>query len=305
MKKPLTTYFSQHLQAIFGSLGAMCRTPFASTMTLLVIAIALALPASLYVLVNNMQTLTKTWQGGAQLSLFVKDEISDARAQTLSEEIRSFPGINQVEFLSREAALAEFKELSGLSQMLDTLPDNPLPAVIIVHPSFTDRTMLETLQQQLQALPEVALVQIDLEWVQRLSAILHLGENIVWILMLFLSVAVVLIIGNTIRLAIFNRHDEIAIIKLVGGTNAFIRRPFLYTGVWYGLFGSLLALIMVSLALIAVSSSVSFLASTYQSNFKMLGLGFERGLDLLLLGITLGWLGAAIFVHYHLRRIEP
>jgi cell division transport system permease protein len=195
--------------------------------------------------------------------------------------------------------------LSGFSEMLDTLPDNPLPPVIIVHPSFTDPKALEQLQEKLQKLPEVALVQLDLAWVQRLSALLHLGENIVWILMLFLSVAVVLIIGNTIRLAIFNRQDEIVVIKLVGGTNAFIRRPFLYTGIWYGLFGAALAIIMVSGALIVLNSSIQSLAQSYQSHFQVLGLGPERGLDLLLLGALLGWLGAAIFVHYHLKRIEP
>lgn len=305
MKKQLITYLFQHLQAMFSSLGALCRAPFASIMTLLVIAIALALPACLYVFVHNMQSLTQVWENGSQLSLFVKDEVTDARAQTLSQEIKTYPGIVGVEFLSREAAFSEFKDLSGFSQILDTLPNNPLPPVIIVKPSFTDPALLQNLQQELENLPEVARVQLDLAWVQRLSAILHLGENIVWILMLFLSAAVVLIIGNTIRLAIFNRQNEIAIIKLVGGTNAFIRRPFLYTGIWYGLLGALLALIMVSSALIFLNQSVELLANSYQSNFQLLGLGFARGLDLLFLGIILGWVGAAIFVHYHLKRIEP
>jgi cell division transport system permease protein len=305
MQRQLKNYFIGHLQAIISSLGALWRAPFASTMTLLVIAIALALPTGLYVFVHNMQTLTQDWQSGAQLSLFVKEDVSDARAETLSQEIKTYPGINSVEFLSRDAAFAEFKVLSGFPEMLETLPDNPLPAVIIVHPSFTDPTLLQTLQQELQNLPEIALIQLDLAWVQRLSALLQVGENIVWILMLFLSAAVVLIIGNTIRLAIFNRQDEIAIIKLVGGTNAFIRRPFLYTGIWYGLLGSILALIMVASALMLLGSSVELLASTYQSDFKILGLGFARGLDLLFLGTLLGWLGASLFVYYHLKRIEP
>ncbi|MFA6036739.1 MAG: permease-like cell division protein FtsX [Legionellales bacterium] len=301
----MNTYLMQHLQAMVSSLGALWRTPFASLMTLLVIAIALALPAGLYIFVHNMQTVTQNWQSGAQLSLFVKDDVSDERAQAVSEEIKTFPGINRVEFLSREAAFTEFKSLSGFSEMLNTLPENPLPPVIIIHPTFTDPMLLQKLQKTLQAVPEIALVQLDLEWVQRLHALLKVGEKIVWILMLFLSAAVVLIIGNTIRLAIFNRQDEIAVIKLVGGTDAFIRRPFLYTGIWYGLFGSILAIVMVMCALMVLNDSVALLTSAYQSDFKILGLSLARGFDLLLLGTLLGWLGAAIFVYYHLKRIEP
>lgn len=305
MQRQINTYFMQHMQALVGSLGTMWRTPFASSMTLLVIAIALALPAGLYVFVHNLQTITSDWQSGAQLSIFVKDDVTDARAQTLSQEIQKYPGVGKVEFLSRDAAFAEFKSLSGFSEMLDTLPENPLPAVIIVHPTFTDAALLQKLEKTLKAAPEVALVQLDMEWVQRLSALLHVGEKIVWILMLFLSTAVVLIIGNTIRLAIFNRCDEIAVIKLVGGTNAFIRRPFLYTGIWYGLFGSILAILMLSGALWVLNDPVTLLTSAYQSDYKILGLNLDRVFDLLFLGTLLGWLGAAIFVHYHLSRIEP
>lgn len=305
MQRQINNYFMQHLRAMVSSLGQLWRAPFASMMTVLVIAIALALPAGLYVFVHNIQMLTQEWQSGAQLSLFVKEEVSDEKALALSQELETYPGIDRIEFLSKKAALEEFKALSGFSQMLEALPENPLPAVIIVHPSNIDAQALEALQNTLQELPEIAVAQLDLEWVQRLSALLHLGENIVWVLMLFLSAAVVLVIGNTIRLAIFNRQEEIAIIKLVGGTHAFIRRPFLYTGIWYGFIGALLALIMISVALMSLNHSVELLASTYQSNFKVLGLGLARGLDLLLLGIILGWLGAALFVFYHLRRIEP
>lgn len=305
MKKHVTTYFAQHKEALTSSFKTLLAAPFASGMTLLVIAIALALPAGLYIFVHNMQALAGDWQNTAHLSVFVKDDITDERAQTLSEEIKTYPGISKVEFLSREAAFAEFKQHSGFSDALDNLAMNPLPPVIIIYPSFTTALLLQNLQQELQQLPEVALVQLDLAWVQRLAALLQLGENIVWILMLFLSMAVILVIGNTIRMAIFNRQEEIAVMKLVGGTNAFIRRPFLYTGVWYGLLGALLALFMVSMALLILGHSVENLASAYQSQFRLLGLGFARGVDLLLLGVILGWLGAAIFVHYHLRRIEP
>jgi cell division transport system permease protein len=305
MKKHLTAYFMQHSQAIVSSLGALWRSPFSSTMTLLVIAIALALPAGLYVFVNNMQVLAKTWQNTAHLSLFVHDNVTDEEARVLSQEIMTYAGISKVDFLTKDEAFAEFKNLSGFSEALEILPDNPLPPVIIVYPSISSPELLQNLQQELQQLPEVERVQLDLAWVQRLSALLNLGENIVWILMLFLSVAVVLIIGNTIRMAILNRQEEIAVMKLVGGTHAFIRRPFLYTGVWYGFLGAILALIMVSGALLALNTSVTLLASTYQSDFKLLGLGLARGVDLLLLGIILGWLGATLFVHYHLRRIEP
>ena len=304
MKRQISSYFTQHLRALFGSLGALCRTPFASTMTLLVIAIALALPAGLYLFVDNIKSITQAWQNGAQLSLFVKDEVSDERAAVLSEEIAVYPGVSHVNFLTREAAFNEFKNLSGFSIALETMP-NPLPPVIIVYPSFNDPILLEKMQQDLQQLPELARVQLDLAWVQRLAALLHLTERVVFILMSFLGFAVVLIIGNTIRVAVLNRQEEIAVIKLVGGTNAFIRRPFLYTGVWYGFLGALLALFMITGALLFLQYSVNLLASAYQSEFQLRGLGFSRSVDMLLLGMTLGWLGAAIFVHYHLRQIAP
>ncbi|MGA2654445.1 MAG: permease-like cell division protein FtsX [Gammaproteobacteria bacterium] len=305
MQRQVNNYFIQHLQALVASLGAMWRAPFASAMTLLVIAIALALPAGLYLFVHNLQTITADWQSGAQLSIFVKDDVTDERARIISQEIEKYPGVGKVDFLTRDAAFAEFKSLSGFSEMLDTLPENPLPAVIIVHPTFTDPVLLQKLEKTLKAVPEVALVQLDMEWAQRLSALLIVGEKFVWILMSFLCMAVVLIIGNTIRLAIFNRQDEIAIIKLVGGTNAFIRRPFLYTGILYGLLGSLLAIIMIYGAVWVLHQPVETLANAYQSDYQILGLNIGRGVDLLFLGTLLGWLGAAIFVHYHLKRIEP
>ncbi len=304
MKRQVSSYFTQHLRALLGSLGTLCRTPFASSMTLLVIAIALALPAGLYLLVHNIESITSAWQNGAQLSLFVNDDISDERALLLSQEIGAYPGVSHVHFLTREAAFNEFKNLSGFSIALETLP-NPLPPVIIVYPSFTDPILLEKMQQELQQLPELARVQLDLAWVQRLAALLHLGERMVLILMSFLGFAVVLIIGNTIRVSILNRQEEIAVVKLVGGTNAFIRRPFLYTGVWYGFLGALLALLMITGALFVLQHSVNLLATAYQSEFQLRGLGFSRSIDVLLLGMTLGWLGAAIFLHYHLKQITP
>lgn len=305
MQRQVNSYLTQHMQALVGSLGAMWRAPFATLMTLLVIAIALALPAGLYLFVHNLQTITQDWQSGSQLSIFVNDDVTDDRAKILSQEIQKYPGVGKVVFLTRDAAFTEFKSLSGFSEMLDTLPENPLPAVIIVHPTFTDPMLLQKLEKTLKAIPEVALVQLDMEWAKRLSALLRVGEKIVWILMTFLSVAVVLIIGNTIRLAIFNRCDEIAIIKLVGGTNAFIRRPFLYTGMLYGLMGSALAILMLFGAVMVLNNPIETLASAYQSDYQILGLNLSRALDLLCLGTLLGWLGAAIFVHYHLSRIEP
>ncbi len=303
----IKNYFLRHAQTFFFSLGQLTRTPVATLLTVAVIGITLALPAGFYVAIENVQRLARGWEDNGQISLFLKQDVSAAAAGKLADKIRRLPSVSWVDYVSREAALAEFKRLSSFGEALDALERNPLPAVLVVHPAaaHADPDTLQALLAQLRRYSEVDLAQLDLDWVRRLHAILALAREGVLILAAGLAVAVLLIIGNTIRMAVLSRRDEIEITKLIGGTNAFIRRPFLYAGMLQGLFGAVLAWLLVSLALVLLSGPIANLAGLYSSRFEAENLGFLATLALIGIGALLGWLGSRLAVGRHLRAIEP
>lgn len=303
----IRNYFLRHAQVFFYTLGQLSRVPVATFLTVAVIGITLALPAGLYVAIENVQRLAHGWEDNGQISLFLKQDVSDSAIEKLSEKIRKLPAVSWVDYVSREAALAEFKKLSGFGEALGALDRNPLPPVLVVHPAAKHARpeALQSLLRDLQRYNEVELAQLDLEWVRRLYAMLDLARQGVLILTAGLAVAVLLIVGNTIRLAVLNRRDEIEIIKLIGGTNAFIRRPFLYSGTLQGLLGGILAWLLVALGLLILSGPVHRLASLYGSLFVVENMGFLAALVLIGTGGLLGWLGSRLAVGRHLRAIEP
>ena len=303
----MTGYLLRHLQVFFYTLGQFARAPIASLLTIAVIAITLALPTGLYLLIENVQRISTGLDGGARISLFLKADVDHATAAQLSERIRQTLGVATVEYISPKQALAEFKRLSGFGETLDTLTHNPLPPVLIVQPSRTLDTpqKLDDLVKRLRANGEVDLAQLDLQWVKRLHGLLQIARRGVWLLSVSLALAVVLIIGNTIRLAVLSRREEIQVIKLVGGTNAFIRRPFLYTGLLQGTAGALAAWALVSLCLSLLAGPIGAVADLYASNFRAEGLG-SYGIAILVgVGALLGWLGSRIAVGRHLGNLEP
>lgn len=303
----MTAYLLRHLQVFFYSLGQLARAPFASLMTIAVIAITLALPAGAYIMIDNVQRVSAGWGGSAKISLFLKRGTDDKAAKRLAEKIRAMASVASVDYISPDAALADFKRLSGFGAALDALDYNPLPPALIVRPAdeFNEPDRLEGLVKRLSRHGEVELAQLDLEWVKRLHAMLQIARRGVWLLASVLGLAVVLIIGNTIRLAVLNRRDEIEVIKLVGGTNAFIRRPFLYTGLLQGVAGGLTAWLLVSLGFGLLAGPIRDLTSLYASQFRTAGLGVQGAAALVALGGLLGWLGSRIAVGRHLRDIEP
>ncbi len=303
----LRVHLLRHLQVFFYSLGQLSRTPLATLMTAAVIGIALALPAGLHVLLDNAQRLSGGWDGATQISLFLKKNVSDARARRLAETIRRRPEVAAVDYIPRDQALAEFERLSGFGDALKALDENPLPSVLVVRPRPEAATpeAAEKLLGRLRQYGPVELAQLDMQWVKRLYVIMDLVRRGVLVLGLLLGLAVLLVVGNTIRLAIQNRRDEIVVMKLIGGTDAFIRRPFLYTGFWYGLFGGLIAAALVGLALWVLAGPVERLAGLYQSPFRLAGLGGSELLILLLLAVGLGLAGSWLAVGRHLREIEP
>ncbi len=298
-------YFRLHAQNLSGAVSRLLRYPLGSLLTVLVIAIALALPAGMRVFLANVGALSGSWEGAADFTVYLDDAVSEERARELAGEIATRADVDQVEFINRADALEEFRSQSGFGEALDALEDNPLPHALVVRPGQTAVNAMETLAESLDALGETALVQLDTEWVARLRAMLELVERTVDIVSALVALAVVLVIGNTIRLEINNRSTEIEVMKLVGGSDGFIRRPFLYLGFCYGLAGALVAALLVAAALALLEARVRALAELYASVYTLMGLGWRDTLVLLGGGAALGWAGAWIASARHLRAIEP
>jgi cell division transport system permease protein len=298
---------SRHLQAFLGSLGRLARNPFSTALTILVIALALALPTALRLLVVNAQAATGGFSSAVNLSVYLKTDVPLAKAQQLERNLRARSEVAHVELITADKALAEFRDYSGFGAALDALKDNPLPHVLHVPPKADAQTAssVESLRRYLTAWPEVEIVQVDTEWVMRFNAILDVLRHLLAIAAVLLGAGVLAVIGNTIRLEILNRRAEIEVTKLVGGSNAFVRRPFLYTGVLYGLAGALLAWAIVEMAVIVLGRPISTLAALYGSHFSLQGPPMDDVGVLLGTGIVLGWIGAWISAARHLRLIEP
>jgi cell division transport system permease protein len=302
----LKGYWAHHKHSAKDSWGRLLAEPLHSLVTGLVIAVALALPALLFVCVDNLQVLGERWDGSPQVSVFVNPRAKPIVIEKLQAQLEALPATKSVEYVSPEAALEEFEVQSQLGNALRSLESNPLPpALILTLSRDVEAEALSGLQQTLDGMSAVDDVVFDQAWVQRLQEMLRLGETLSIGLGLLLALGVVLVIGNTIRLAIESRREEIVVIKLVGGTNAFVRRPFLYTGVWYGLGGGVLALGLLFIGLQFMSGPADSLAELYGSNFTLQGLGFGGGLVLLLIAAVVGWLGSWLAVGRHLGDIEP
>jgi cell division transport system permease protein len=303
----LSSYFAHHQLVASDSLQRLLTTLVPSLMTWLVIGIALALPTGLFVGLSNLDAVSRGWDGAAQMSLFINKQVSEQQGRQLAKQLQLRQDIAEVEYISRSQALEEFQALSGYGDVLQHLDQNPLPAVIVVRPVEQQMSALATEQLflELKALPQIEQAVLDLEWVQRLYSMMELGKRMTLALGALLSLGVLLVIGNTIRLSIESRRDEIVIVKLVGATDAFVRRPFLYTGVWYGVGGGLVCWLIITLSLWWLSGPIANLAGLYQSDFSLQGLGFLQTLGLWLASGLLGLAGSWLAVSRHLGDIEP
>lgn len=307
LKKAFSIWLMQHAQACIFSLGQLFKNPLNSLLTTAVVGIALSLPAGFYLLLENCQRVATGWDNSAEISLFLKLDLDEHRPLSLADELRQFRGIASVEYKSPEAALKEFLSQSGASEALTVLEDNPLPAILLLQPKVSGLSgqESESLIQKLRALPEVDTAQFDRQWIQRLFAIIEIVRQAVVVLSLLLAIAVLLIVGNTIRLAIYNRRTEIEVNKLFGATEAFIQRPFLYSGLFHGIGGSLLAWGLLSLSLFLMGSPVAQLAELYSSDFKLQGLSMHELMLLFIGGAGLGLFGSWVSVKRHIKAIEP
>ena len=281
-------------------------SPGSSVLTWLVIGIALALPVGLNVALDNVSQVSAGWDSPTQISLFLQGEVSPDRLRELEGEMDARQDVSKTRVISRDEALDEFRTLSGFADILASLQENPLPDLILVTPDAAlDGPAVSALREELQGNSDVAEAVLDMEWLQRLNSLMALSRRLVVAIGCMLVVGVMLILGNTIRLAIEGRRDEIVIVKLVGGSNGFVRRPFLYTGLWYGVGGGVLAALLVSAALWSLEKPISDLAMLYESAFQLSGLGVMGSLNLVILGGLLGLAGAWLAVSRHLARIQP
>ncbi|MEZ9823222.1 permease-like cell division protein FtsX [Shewanella sp. 10N.286.45.A1] len=303
----IVMFFIRHIQHAMASLGELWRNPISSVMTMAVLGVSLSLPAALQVLVKNAETITQSWNSAAEISLFVDEGRSEKSIQSLITRLKVYPEVAEVNYINRDQALEEFQRLSGFGEALSYLDANPLPAVVMVTPSLKysspegARELLSKLEQE----AEVSFGRLDIEWLERLQAVVRLLERTVLAIAALLVLAVVLVIGNTIRLAIMNRRTEIEVMKLVGATEAFIQRPFLYTGIWFGIIGGVLAWVIINLLVWYLDSALAELLGLYGSQLHMESLTLTELGQLVLLASFLGWLGSYLSVRQHLRAIEP
>ena len=307
MSGAVTSYATRHAQALFGALGRLARAPLATMLTLIVIGVALALPAGLAVLVGNLRDATGSLGSAIDFTVHFKLDTPLERARQIAASARARPGIESVTLQTADQALEEFKQASGFGDALAALSDNPLPHHLVVRPAkgASGPADVESMRRYFAAFPEVEIVQLDIDWVRRLHSLLDVLRRMLWVVIAVLGGGVLAVIGNTIRLEIQQRRPEIEVTKLVGGSNAFVRRPFLYTGLFYGLGGALLAALIVIGGLAYLGQAVGELSAQYGGRFTLEGLG-GRGLGVLAgAGAMLGWLGALISTGKHLRQIEP
>ena len=300
-------WFERHVQTMVGSLGRLWQHPFAALLTILVIGIALALPACLHTLVQNVRAASGGWGQALDVSVYMKPSTGLEDARRLAAKLEKRRDVEDVRLIEADDALEEFRRSSGFGAALDALDSNPLPHALVVRPhaAFRAPEQIASLTEALRALPEVDIVQLDTEWVTRFHAMLDVVRRIVLLAAGLFALGILVIVGNTIRLDIENRRDEIEVTKLVGGSNAFVRRPFLYNGIWYGLGGGLIAWLVVTVAVSLLAEPVQRIAGLYGSRFALAGLGPAGAAALVAGGMTLGWLGSFIAATRELRGIEP
>ena len=288
-------WVEHHVDSFKLSFYRAITSPVSFFFTASMIAIALSIPISLYVIFTSVQQLTNQWDSDKQITLFLADNVSYSQAQQLAESIANKKEIDNALAINKQAALDEFKQQMGLDSIAENLPQNPLPHLVIANPvsTLSNFESLQALENELRNMKQVQQVQFDLLWFQRLQAMLEVINRIQWIVSIVLLLAIGLIIANVIRWEVTSRHAEIEIIKLVGASDAYVRRPFLYSGFWLGIAGSILALIIVSLCSWLIQQSTTKLSSLFGSDFQLASLSIDLASLIIitasLLGISAAW----------------
>jgi cell division transport system permease protein len=274
-------------------------------MTIVVIAVSLLLPALLFGLNENLQSILLEFQNSARITLFLDNSVSESQGQKVSDNLLTDNAIQSATYVSATKALEEFSLSSGLGEVLRSLSSNPLPAAVIITPATLNTGEINALSQRLETISEVDFIQLDSQWINRLSALSDLISIIGQLLAAIVITGLFFIIGNTIKLSIENRRQEIQVIKLVGGTDIYIARPFLYTGLLFGILGGSVAVFLQLIILMVLNGSLQELIQLYNSNFELRGFGFFNSLSLVITGALVGWLGAFLASFRYIRGVNP
>ena len=295
----------QHRQSFRASLSRLIARPWSTALTILVMGIALALPLLLFVLLDNARALSGGLREAREFTVFLDTKQDAAGAQRFADDLRKRADVLDVVLRTPEQGLSEFRQLSGFSEALDVLDDNPLPSVIVITPRVDGTVTEPPLLAELKADSRVDMVQYDAEWRKRLSALLGFGERAMLALMALLGLATLLVVGNTVRMDIQGRAEEIAVVQLMGASDGFIRRPFLYAGFWYGVLGGILAVLAVGMVELSVREPLLELLASYQNRFSLHGFGWRDAMVVVSASALLGWLGAWIVSTRHLFAGRP
>lgn len=303
----LSAFFYQHFQQIFISFRELWNTPFSTMMTILVLGVALSLPAVFHVLQKNVERASGQWNKASEISLFLKKDISEQRVQVLINKLGLYSEIETVTHITNHQALEEFKEMSGFSKALNYLDENPLPDVLVIVPAKQAMTIAASklLVAKLKREQDVDLVQVDIDWIEKLQSMIGLVVDVMMAIALLLLLSVFLVVSNTIRLNILNQRAEIEVMKLVGATNSFIQRPFVYVGIWYGLLGGIIAWVLTLLLVQWIHSGVASLMDLYRIDFEISILNLREVAILVGLSSFLGFIASYISVKRYLVKIEP
>ena len=301
----MNNWLAQHLRVLRFTLLRLLANPATSLLNILVIGIALSLPAGAYVMLQNVQNLADQVVGTPQLSVFLAMDASRDDVARIGKQLQQHASVDHIEYVPRAQALEQLKRTTGLADVIGGLAQNPLPDAYIVYPKKTGAQMLEALRDELQKWPKLEKVQLDSAWARKLEALLKFARLAALVLAALLSFALVAVTFNTVRLQILTRRDEIEVSRLIGATDAFIRRHFLYFGLLQGLLGGAAAWLIIAVSLHLLNGGFAGLAQLYASSFTLHALSAGDSLALLLFSAYLGWMGAWLSVMQHLRRIEP
>lgn len=296
----------QHLWCLRDSLAQLARRPLGSALTIAVMGLALALPLAFYLLLVNVQHLAATLGDSQSISVFLKASVGAEQAATLAQELRTRADVGAVGLRTPQQGLSELAAMQGFGDAIEALPANPLPFVLLVEPRpGASRAGVEALVRAARALPQVELVQDNGQWRARLDALVALGRRVALLLAALLGIAAALVIGNTVRLDIRSRAGEIAVQQLIGASHAFVRRPYLYEGAWYGLAAGLVAVLIVVVLEAVLAAPVRDLVASYAGRVRLGGLPWATLGAAWLVAVALGWLGALVASSRQLARLRP
>ena len=296
----------QSVYVLRAVLADLMKRKFATLLTVLVIAVSLTIPTVSYLLWKNIHHATTQFYPESELTVYLHKNLSEEDANLVLEKIRQQEGVESLNYISRQESLNEFRHWSGFSEELDVLDDNPLPAVVMIKPTkaFNESQQRNELRENLDKIKGVQEVRLDNDWLEKLTALTWLVAHVAIFCTVLMAVAVFLVIGNSIRADVYSNQSNIEVMKLLGATDQFILRPFLYTGMIYAALGGFFACIFSSLTIGYFTGAVKYVTDIFAVNFNLNGLGLVEFLFLLVVCVIMGYIGAWLSATRYIRLLD-